>query len=52
MVAWKMPRAGFVFVNAKDLVKTPMAYAISREKALKKGMSLEILLGQQSRLKM
>ena len=51
IIAWRMPRTGFVFVNATDFVKTSKAYAISKENALKIGKTLEIFLGFQSQLK-
>ncbi len=51
VVAWKMPRQGFVFLTLNDFAKTEKNYVVSKESALKKGSTLEILLGFQARLK-
>lgn len=52
VIAWKMPRQGFIFLFPNDFVKASKNYAITRETALKKGLRLEVLLGLQSKLEL
>lgn len=50
-VVWKMPREGFYFLASTDFVRTEKSFAITKKTAYKKGLRLEVLLGEQSRLK-
>lgn len=50
-VVWKMPREGFYFLAPTDFVRTDKAFSITKKTAYEKGVRLEVLLGEQSRLK-
>ena len=49
-VAWKYPNKGWFFIKPKQFNKSKH-YNISFPNAQKKGVSLEVLLGEQSQLK-
>ncbi|AJF60642.1 MAG: holliday junction resolvase, archaea type [archaeon GW2011_AR10] len=52
IVAWKIPRQGFLFLRPEAFTKVGKSYAISRKKALTSAINLGIILGQQSKLGM
>ncbi|MBI4210465.1 MAG: hypothetical protein HY544_03100 [Candidatus Diapherotrites archaeon] len=49
-VAWKYPNKGWFFIRPRDFRKNKH-YSISFTEAQRKGATLEILLGEQSRLR-
>jgi len=50
VIAWKVPNKGFLFLRPEQLIKVKKSYAISRSKAMKESVPLEIVLGLQSKL--
>ena len=50
-IAWKIPRMGWRFINPRDFRKTAKNYSIALKEALRKGVTLPVLLGEQKQLK-
>ena len=50
-VAWKIPDKGWLFLKPEHFNKSEKAFSISKEKALKKALSLNIVSGLQSTIR-
>jgi Holliday junction resolvase len=50
VVAWKIPRAGWLFLKAEDFVDTGKNHAITRKNAESRAINISVLAGHQSRL--
>ena len=50
-VAWKMPNHGWFFLKPEHFNSSEKHFSISKQKALKKAISLNVVLGSQSQLK-
>jgi Holliday junction resolvase len=49
-IAWKVPHKGWFFLKPAQLKKTPKAFTISRKNALRQGIDLNVVIGEQSQL--
>jgi len=49
-IAWKIPYRGWLFLPEKAFTKTEKAYTISKSKAKKKSLNLNVITGSQSML--
>jgi Holliday junction resolvase len=49
-VAWKLPRKGWFFLSPQQFNENKKYYVISQKTAMKEGISLEIVTGEQSML--
>ncbi len=49
-VAWKVPHKGWFFLQEKHFTKNPKFYVVSRKKAEKQGLPIEIVTGEQSQI--
>jgi holliday junction resolvase Hjr len=50
VVAWKVPRKGWLFVGAKHFHKTPKNYMLSLHNAKLHHIDLDVLVGEQTQL--
>ena len=49
-VAWKIPRQGWRFLRFKDFRENERNYSVTLKEALKKGLVLSVLVGEQKQL--
>ena len=50
-VAWKVPRKGWIFLKPRHFNKTAKGYCVSQKHALRNGINLGVIAGQQSQIK-
>jgi len=50
-IAWKLPRKGWFFLQPRHFKKNNKFFVISKKKALKQGLPIEVVSGEQAILK-
>ncbi|MBU1120669.1 MAG: Holliday junction resolvase Hjc [archaeon] len=51
-IAWKIPNKGWLFLPPKTFSKKASNYTISKKKAFSKAINLNVIVGEQSKLKL
>lgn len=50
-IAWKIPRKGWFFLKPEQMKKTGKGFSINQAEAMKIGLNLMVLTGEQSQIK-
>lgn len=50
-IAWKLSHKGWIFFQPNQMKKTGKGYSMSKENALKHGLNLNVITGEQSQIK-